>query len=109
MNWLDHLIRSLARSWRGSRLRDVRYLSGRGVTDDRRMALDELTAEAQEMGLYDAAECREQRMTDSEKIEELRRALAALVRHTVDSDPLHPALQDARERAVEIYHRTEVK
>lgn len=45
-------------------------------------------------------------MTDKEKVEWLREALAALLRQTADPDPMHPAYQEARKRAAAAYHET---
>jgi hypothetical protein len=44
--------------------------------------------------------------TDQQKNEELRKAIAALLRQTADPDPLHPAFMAARERAADVYQRT---
>lgn len=46
-------------------------------------------------------------MTDREKIEALRGALAALLRQTADPAPLHPAWKEARDRAAKAYQDTE--
>ena len=46
-------------------------------------------------------------MTDQQKIDDLRAALAALLRQTANPDPLHPAFQDARKRAAKVFQDTE--
>lgn len=46
-------------------------------------------------------------MTDKDKIDTLRGALAALLRQTAQPDPLHPAFQDARKRAADAYQATD--
>lgn len=46
-------------------------------------------------------------MTDRETIEELRAALAGLLRQTADPDPIHPAWISARERAAAAYQASE--
>ena len=45
-------------------------------------------------------------MTDQQKIDALRNALAALLRQTVDPDPIHPVFQDARKNAADVYQQT---
>ena len=45
-------------------------------------------------------------MTDQEKIETLRSALAALLRQTANPDPIHPAWTAAREQAADAFQRT---
>lgn len=46
-------------------------------------------------------------MTDAEKIDTLRSALAALLRQTVNPDPIHPAFIKARADAAEAFQRTD--
>ena len=45
-------------------------------------------------------------MTDRQKIDALRDALASLLRQTADPDPLHPAFQEARKKAADVFQRT---
>lgn len=46
-------------------------------------------------------------MTDQQKIEQLRSALAGLLRQTANPDPLHSAWKDARDKAAATYQATE--
>ena len=52
------------------------------------------------------AKIRSNAMTDKEKIDMLRNAMAALLRQTADPDPIHPAYQKAREDAAEAFQKT---
>ena len=45
-------------------------------------------------------------MTDQQKIDALRKALAALLRQTADPDPIHPAYQQAVRDAAAVYQQT---
>ena len=45
-------------------------------------------------------------MTDAQKIEALRAALASLLRQTADPKPTHPAFLAARQKAADAYHQT---
>lgn len=45
-------------------------------------------------------------MTDQEKIDVLRNALAALLRQTANPDPIHPAFIQARANAAEAFQKT---
>lgn len=48
-------------------------------------------------------------MTNDELVkqrDELRRALASLLRVTADPDPLHPSWRKARQEAAAVYQRT---
>jgi len=45
-------------------------------------------------------------MTDRDKIDMLRKALAALLRQTANPDPIHPVFVQARKDAADAFQRT---
>jgi hypothetical protein len=45
-------------------------------------------------------------MTDQQKIDALRDALASLLRQTANPDPLHPAFRAARDKAAAVFQQT---
>ena len=45
-------------------------------------------------------------MTDQQKIDALRDALAALLRQTADPDPIHPAWRKAIQDAADVFQKT---
>ena len=47
------------------------------------------------------------KMTDQQKIDALRDALAALLRQSANPDPIHPAYKDAVKKAADIYQATQ--